>query len=103
MAISQADFLNALKQYRKALIYTTPDPKSGQKVGLELEKEAMLKYGAHFAMNLVLCVQCDECAYPEPCRFGIDISKTVAPLGFKMELDPEGKLLPSWYGMVLLD
>lgn len=114
LSLSQADFMEAFKRYRQALIYTTTDPKSGQKVGLELEKEAMLKYGAHFAMTLVLCVQCDECAYPEPCRFphlarpsmdafGIDISQTVAPLGFKMELDQEGKLIPCWFGMVLLD
>jgi len=112
--LSQNDFMEAFQKYSKALIYTTPDPKSGQKVGLELEKEAMLKHGAHFALAMVLCVKCDECAYPEPCRFphlarpsmdayGIDIAKTVEPVGFKFALDQEGKLIPAWFGMVLLD
>jgi hypothetical protein len=35
--------------------------------------------------------------------YGMDIGKTIEPLGFKMEFDKEGKLLPAWYGMVLLD
>jgi hypothetical protein len=33
----------------------------------------------------------------------MDIGKTIAPLGFKVEFDSQGKLLPAWYGMVLLD
>ena len=28
----------------------------------------MLDHGAMFAFALVLCVLCEECAYPEPCR-----------------------------------
>ena len=28
---------------------------------------------------------------------------TFGPLGFDVEFDQEGKLLPAWYGMVLLD
>ena len=34
--------------------------------------------------------------------YGIDIGKTVTPLGFKVEFDQEGKMVPTWYGMVLL-
>ena len=92
----------------------TADPKKGQEVALTIEKEAMFTYGAIFAFALVLCVQCEECAYPEPCHyphlarpamdaFGMDIGKTVEPLGFQVEFDQEGKLLPAWYSMVLLD
>jgi predicted metal-binding protein len=111
--LSMAEFMEAFQNYKKAIIFRTPEPKSGQKVALGLEKEAMLAYGAHWAFGMVLCVQCDECAYPEPCRFphlarpsmdayGIDIGKTIDPLGFKLELDKDGKLIPAWYGMVLL-
>lgn len=113
LSISSDEFMLAFQNYEKAIIYWTPDPKSGQEVGLALEKEAMLTYGAHFAFAMVLCVKCDECSYPEPCRFphlarpsmdayGIDIGKTVEPLGFKVEFDKDGKLIPAWYGMVLL-
>jgi predicted metal-binding protein len=114
LSLSQAEFMEAFQNYKKAIIYKTPDPKSGQKVGLALEKAAMLECATHFAFAMVLCVKCDECSYPEPCRFphlarpsmdayGIDIGKTVEPLGFKFEFDKEGKLIPAWWGMVLLD
>jgi predicted metal-binding protein len=113
LSISADEFTRAFHKYEKAIIFRAPDPKSSQKVGLALEKEAMLAGGSHFAFAMVLCVQCDECAYPEPCRFphlarpsmdayGIDIGKTIEPLGFKVEFDKEGKLIPAWYGMVLL-
>jgi len=42
-------------------------------------------------------------ARPSMDAYGIDIGKTVEPLGFKVECDPEGKFLPSCYSMVLLD
>ena len=111
--ISFEEFMRAFENYTKAIIFTAPDPKSSQKVGLALEKEAMLAYGAHFAFAMILCVKCDECSYPEPCRFphlarpsmdayGMDIGKTVKPLGFEFKFDAEGKLIPTWYGMVLL-
>ena len=111
--LSADDFMKAFKNYQKAIIFTAPDPKTSQKVGLALEKETMLTLGSHYAFAMVLCVKCDECAYPEPCRFphlarpsmdayGIDIGKTVEPLGLKVEFDKEGKLVPAWYGMVLL-
>jgi len=35
--------------------------------------------------------------------YGMDIGKTIGPLDFKVEFDKEGKLLPIWYEMVLLD
>ena len=113
LSISQEGFMEALKNYHQALIFAAPEPKSGQKVGLALEKEAMLALRSYFAFAMVLCVKCDECSYPEPCRFphlarpsmdayGIDIGRTVEPLGLKCEFDREGKLIPVWYGMVLL-
>jgi predicted metal-binding protein len=114
LALSPDEFMKAFAHYSQALIVKTQDPKTGQKVALALEKEAMLSHGAQFAFAMILCVLCDECAYPEPCRFphlarpsmdayGIDIGKTLEPLGFKVEFDQEGKLLPAWFGMVLLD
>jgi predicted metal-binding protein len=114
LALSQDEFMKAFARYGQALVIKAKDPKTGQNVALALEKEAMLSHGAQFAFALILCVLCDDCAYPEPCRFphlarpsmdayGIDIAKTLEPLNFKVEFDPEGKLLPAWYGMVLLD
>ena len=107
-------FMEAFKKYKKAIVIKTADPGSGQEAAVALEKEAMLSFGCSFAFALVLCVQCEECAYPDPClhphmarpsmdAYGVDIGKTLEPLGFKSELDKEGKLLPAWYGMVLLD
>ena len=95
-------------------MFQTTDPKAGQEVGLAVEKEAMLSYNCTYAMAPVLCVQCDQCAFPNPCNFphlarplmdayGMDIGKTIEPLGLKVEFDKDGKLLPAWYGMVLLD
>jgi predicted metal-binding protein len=114
LALSADEFMKAFPKYRQAILIKTTDPKSGQEVALALEKEAMLAHNCQFAFAMVLCVQCEECAYPEPCRFphlarpsmdayGIDIAKTIEPLGGKIEFDQEGKLMPAWYGMVLLD
>ncbi len=112
--ISPEQFMDAFAQYHSAVIIKTTDPQVGQKVTLEVEKEAMLTMGCSFAFAMVLCVQCEECAYPDPCKYphlarpsmdayGIDIGKTVAPLGFEVALDPDGKMLPAWYSMVLID
>ena len=92
------------------MIIQTSDPQKGQDVTLAIEKEAMLVGKSPFAFAMVLCVQCETCTYPEPCCFphlarpsmhadGIDIGATVAPLGLKIEFDPEGRLLPVWYSM----
>ena len=114
LSLGPEEFMKAFDKYRKAIIIKASDPKAGQEIGLAIEKEAMLFHGCLFAFSMFLCVRCEECAYPEPCLFphiarpamdayGIDIGKTVEPLGFKVELDKEGQLLPAWYGMVLLD
>ena len=112
--LSPERFMDAFAQYRRAVVIKSSDPKIGQDVTVAIEKEAMMTLGCTFAFAMVLCVECDECAYPDPCRYphlarpsmdayGIDIGKTLAPLGFKVEFDDEGKLLPAWYSMVLID
>jgi predicted metal-binding protein len=114
LLLSPELFMEGMKRYHTGMIIKTPDPKKGQEVAVAIEKEAMIKHGFGFAFALALCVQCEECAYPEPCRFphlarptmdafGMDIMKTVGLLGFKTEFDPGGNLLPGWYSMVLLD
>jgi len=114
MQLSPETFMEAMKKYKAGIVLKTSDPKQGQEVAIALEKEAMLKHGLNFAFALTLCVQCEKCAYPEPCLFphmarpsmdayGMDIGKTIEPLGFKVVFDPHGKLLPAWYGMILLD
>lgn len=114
LSISPQSFMKAFERYKTAIIIQTTDPKVGQAVTVAVEKEAMLAFGCSYAFAMVLCVECEECACPDPCRYphlarpsmdayGIDIGKTVAPLGFKVQLDPAGKLLPAWYSMVLID
>ncbi len=114
MEISMEGFMEAFDRYETGILLKCNDPKVGQEVSLAIEKEAMLHHDCSFAFALALCVLCDPCAYPEPCvsphlarpsmdAYGIDIGKTVEPFGFKVELDPEGKLAPAWYSMVLLD
>ncbi len=114
LSLGPEEFMKAFDRYEKAIIIKASDPKTGQQIGLALEKEAMLSHGCIFAFAMFLCVQCQECAYPKPCLFphlarpamdayGIDIGATLRPLGFKVEFDVEGQLLPAWYGMVLLD
>jgi predicted metal-binding protein len=113
LSIPPEQFMEAFAQYSRALIIQTADPQKGQDVTLAIEKEAMLIGKSPFAFAMVLCVQCETCAYPEPCRFphlarpsmdayGIDIGATVEPLGFKVEFDPDGRMLPVWYSMVLV-
>lgn len=113
MGMDYEEFQEMLSKYFEALIIQSRDPKVGQEVTVQLEKTAMLEYGAMYAFGMCLCVMCEECSYPEPCRYphlarpsmdglGIDIAETVEPLGFKVEFDPEGALLPAWYTMVLL-
>ncbi|MCF8026047.1 MAG: DUF2284 domain-containing protein [Desulfobacteraceae bacterium] len=113
LAVSQEQFMTAFNKYKKAIIIESGDPKTGQDVTLAVEKEAMLVCGSMFAFAMVLCVQCEECAYPEPCSYphlarpsmdayGIDIGKTIEPLGFQVAFDREGNLIPAWYSMVLL-
>lgn len=111
--ISPEMFMKAFEKYSSAVIIQAPDPHKGQEITLALEKEAMLAGGSPFAFGMALCVQCEECSYPDPCRFphmarpsmdayGIDIGATVAPLGFEVKFDPQGRLLPAWYSMVLV-
>lgn len=114
IGISVEQFRESLKQYSQALIIQSSDPVAGQEIAVNIEKIAMLEHGAPFAFAMCLCVLCEKCAYPDPCRYphkarpsmdgmGIDIVKTVEPLGFRVSFDAEGKLLPAWYTMVLLD
>lgn len=114
LALGREEFMEAFERYAKAMIIKASDPKKGQEIGLAIEKEAMMTCGCIFAFSMFLCVQCEKCAFPEPClhshmarpsmdAYGIDIGKTVEPLGFTVQFDGEGKLLPAWYGMVLLD
>ena len=112
--ISPERFMDAFTQYSRAIVIKSSDPNVGQTVTVAIEKEAMLAMGCSFAFAMVLCVECEECAYPDPCRYphlarpsmdayGIDIGKTLEPLDFKVAFDAEGKLLPAWYSMVLID
>lgn len=114
LRMTTEQFREALERYKTAIAIKCPDPIIAQEVSLAIEKKAMMEYGAMYAFALVLCVLCDECAFPDPCRFphlarpsmdglGVDIAKTVEPLGFKVDFDPQGLLLPAWYSMVLVD
>ncbi len=114
VGISIDEFRESLKKYKTAIVLQCVEPKIAQEITLVVEKKAMLEYGATFAFGMALCVQCEECAFPGPCRFphlarpsmdglGIDIAKTVESLGFKVEFDAQGNLLPAWFTMVLLD
>ncbi len=107
-------FMEAFSHYRTAILVQSTDPNVGQEVTLALEKEAMMSYGCPFAFAMVLCVACEECAYPDPCRYphlarpsmdayGVDIGKTVEPLGFQVQFDKDGNMLPAWYSLVLID
>jgi len=112
--LSQDQFKEAFKKYKKAIVIKTADQEAGQEVAVAIEKKALLSYGCSYSFALALCVKCEECAFPEPClfphlarpsmdAFGIDFNKTLGPVGFKVEFDKDGKLLPAWYSMVLLD
>jgi len=74
----------------------------------------MLTHNCPFSFALALCVQCEGCAFPEPCLYphlarpsmdgyGVDIGLTAERIGMKVEFDKDGKMLPAWYTMVLLD
>jgi len=112
--ISPSEFMEAFSRFNSAIIIKSEDPKVGQDVSLAIEKDVMLSLGHSFAFAMALCVQCDECTYPDPCKYphlarpsmdayGVDIGKTVEQLGFKVEFDPDGNMLPAWYSMVLID
>ncbi len=112
--LSPEDFMTAFNQYEHSIFMKVSDPKLGQEIAVAIEKEAMLSHGCTFAFAMAMCVQCEECAFPEPCRYphlarpsmdgyGVDIGKTLEPLGFKVEFDKKGELLPVWYVMVLLN
>jgi predicted metal-binding protein len=114
IGITSDQFKDALERYSTAIVIKCEEPRIAQDVTLAIEKKAMMEYGAVYSFALVLCVLCEECAFPDPCRFphlarpamdalGVDIGKTVEPLGFRVEFDPQGNLLPAWYSMVLLD
>ena len=111
--LTSEQFQEALDRYTHVLALRTPTPQLGQEVAVAIEKEAMLQYGAPFSFALALCVMCDECAYPEPCRhphlarpsadaFGLDFGPTLEALGFGLDFDAAGQLQPTWYSLVLL-
>ena len=114
LRLSQDQFLEGFRRYRHAMFIKALDPKQGQEISVAIEKEAMLAHNCPFSFALAMCVQCEACAFPEPCRhphlarpsmdgYGVDIGRTVESIGFKVEFDKEGKMLPVWYVMVLLD
>lgn len=114
LELSSELFMKAFKNYSQAIFMKVSDPKLGQDIAVAIEKEAMLSHDCSFAFAMAMCVQCEECAFPEPCRFphlarpsmdayGIDIGKTLEPLGFKVEFDKKGEFIPNWYVMALLD
>jgi predicted metal-binding protein len=114
LGITVDEFTKMLARYQIAMVLKCEDPKSGQEITLAVEKEAMMKHGAIFAFGMALCVQCEPCAFPSPCTFpekarpsmdalGIDVVKTVASVGFKVEFDKTGNLLPAWFTMVLVE
>ncbi|VBB44209.1 putative metal-binding protein [uncultured Desulfatiglans sp.] len=113
LRLSPDQFMAAFDNYEKALIIQSSDPLTGQDITLAIEKEAMSTCGLPFAFGMTLCVKCEDCAFPEPCRyphlarpamdaFGIDVAKTVEPHGFKVRYDERGGLVPVWYSMILL-
>lgn len=114
LQLSQDQFQAGFRLYQHAMFIKALDPKQGQEISVAIEKEAMLAHNCPFAFALAMCVQCEVCAFPEPCRYphlarpsmdgyGVDIGRTVESIGFKVEFDKEGKMLPVWYVMVLLD
>ena len=114
LALTPERFMDAFEKYDQSIFIKVSDPKLGQEVAVAIEKEAMLSHGCMFAFAMAMCVQCEECAFPDPCRYphlarpsmdgyGVDIGKTLEPLGFKVEFDKKGEFLPIWYVMVLLD
>ncbi len=114
LALTPERFMDAFEKYDQSIFIKASDPGLGQEAAVAIEKEAMLSHGCMFAFAMAMCVQCEECAFPDPCRhphlarpsmdgYGVDIGKTLEPLGFKVELDKKGEFLPVWYVMVLLD
>ena len=114
LALTPERFMAGFEKYDHSIFIKVPEPKLGQEVAVAIEKEAMLSYGCSFAFAMAMCVQCEECAFPDPCRYphlarpsmdgyGVDIGKTLEPLGFTVEFDKTGAMLPVWYVMVLLD
>jgi predicted metal-binding protein len=114
LSLTPESFMDAFEKYDQSIFIKVSDPKMGQEVAVAIEKEAMLSYDCSFAFALAMCVQGDECAFPDPCRYphlarpsmdgyGVDIGKTLKPLGFQVEFDKKGEFLPVWYVMVLLD
>ncbi|MHB8202701.1 MAG: DUF2284 domain-containing protein [Desulfomonilaceae bacterium] len=82
------EFKESLEKYHTAIILKCIEPKIAQEITLAVEKEAMMQHSAIFAFGMAPCVQCEECAFPDPCRFphlarpsmdglGIDLAKTV--------------------------
>ena len=114
LQLSHGQFQEGFRRYQHAMFIKALDPKQGQEISVAIEKEAMLAHNCPFSFALAMCVQCEACAFPEPCRYphlarpsmdgyGVDIGRTVKSIGFKVEFDKEGKRLPVWYVMVLLD
>lgn len=114
LSITSEQFIDAFDMYEWMIVVKSADPKIGQEVTVAIEKEAMMSYNSMYAFAMVLCVQCEECAFPEPCRyphlarpsidaFGVDFGATLEPLNFEVNFDKNGKLLPAWYGFILLD
>lgn len=114
MELSFETFKEAFDRYQTAMVIQAPEQKKSQEVTLRIEKEAMIAHNCIFAFGMAVCVWCETCAWPDPCRhpdlarpsmdaFGIDIGKTVEHIGFKVEFDKNGVLIPAWYSMVLLD
>ena len=113
LALTPEQFMTAFRRYEQAVIIQSTDPQRGQDVTLAIENEAVRVCNSLFAFAMVMCVQCEMCSYPEPCRFphlarpdmdayGIDIGKTIEPLGFKVVFDQKGAFIPTWYSMVLV-
>ena len=114
-SLSVEEYIRIFKYYKSGIIIHCNDKKSGQKISLEIEKQAFLD-GFHFAMSLSDCAICEECKGKEgkPCiapklarpafhSIGVDVFKTVSKMGLPLYPLKEEKDIQNWYSAVFIE
>lgn len=96
--VTVKDYMEMAGRYKWGVLVCTEDLKKGQDITLALESKAYLK-GHYFAFAATECAVCHECSAIDggKCRdkhkqrlplyaFGIDVYKTVANVGWSLEV-----------------
>lgn len=102
-----------LNKYKHGILIHARDFKLSQDISFQIETQAFFD-GYHLAFSMSDCALCENCSFPNPCRFphkarpsmqalGIDVFATVKKSGLPLKTLKTKDEIPNCYSLVLLE